>query len=68
MGGIDEVSFRNYFDGQDECVCIFLDSPKRFEVPLSFSDFGLSRAPLSFGYVEDLGYDDGNRFNEGLFD
>ena len=67
-GGIDEAAFREYFEGQDECVCFFLEDPIRYDVPLSFEDFGLSRAPLSFGYVNgDLPAPASDRFESSLF-
>ena len=52
FGGTDAKSFKAYFAGVTCAYAIHLSDAKKYDAPLSLSDYGIRRAPQSFCYLE----------------
>ena len=51
-GGISKNFFDKYFLGKDKAFAFYIDKVTRFENPYDLKDFGVTRAPQSFQYIE----------------
>lgn len=51
-GGIDAEAFYEYFQGHSVAVAFVLDNIKRYDRPKMLADFGASRAPQNYLWVD----------------
>lgn len=49
--GIDKRFFDKYYAGRDQAVAYKLKNVTKYEIPKELSDYGTSRAPQSFQYI-----------------
>ena len=52
MAGIDRESFFKYFKGKERAVAYIISSYTKYEKPKLLSEFGISRAPQNYIWVE----------------
>lgn len=52
MAGIDRESFFKYFKGKERAVVYVIFSYSKYEIPKPLSEFGISRAPQNYIWVE----------------
>ena len=52
--GISKEFFDQYYRGRDIAVAYELDDVKEYPVSLDLKDFGVSNAPQSFIYLDDV--------------
>lgn len=54
LSGIDKYFFDEYYQGCEQAVAYKLKAVKKYNIPMELSDFGVSSAPQSFVYVENM--------------
>jgi predicted transcriptional regulator len=54
LSGIDKNFFDKYYQGREQAVAYKLKAVKKYNMPMELSDFGVSSAPQSFVYVENI--------------
>lgn len=52
VGGICSADYFSYFQGRDKAYAFQISELKVYDMPVSLEDLGISRAPMSYQYVE----------------
>lgn len=50
--GIDKEFYDSYFSGKDTAIAFRLCNVRRYDTPRSLRDYGISKAPQSYCYIE----------------
>ena len=52
--GIDKAFFDQYYENREQAVAYKLINVKQYEEPKELEEFGVSNAPQSFQYIEEM--------------